>query len=189
MIIILSQLNKILIVSNWLFLSFLLRTKKTEFSGFCHILYMKIAQEYQSVSNCTKVWFKIRMKIYTHKKSVKCIYLCNLPLCKSSKKLFNLPGEYMSLTLGNRYMWRNESIAINGKSLWLFPKWCSGWANRLPSAVRKLIFSRKRKKKKNVNYKTCNFITNNKYTFFWDQLSFNDRLVILYCFQVFGRVE
>lgn len=35
----------------------------------------------------------------------------------------------------------NESMAMTGRSSSDLPKWCSGCANRLPSAVRKLTFS------------------------------------------------
>ncbi|KYN12932.1 hypothetical protein ALC57_14997 [Trachymyrmex cornetzi] len=41
----------------------------------------------------------------------------------------------MSLKSLNRYMCLKLSIAINGKSAVLFPKWCSGCANFRPSAI------------------------------------------------------
>lgn len=69
------------------------------------------------------------------------IYRWSFPLARSSKNCFSLPGVKMSLKSGNRYMWRNESIAMSGRSLCDFPKWCNGWAKRFPSAVRKLMFS------------------------------------------------
>lgn len=68
-------------------------------------------------------------------------YRCSLPLWRSSKNSFNLPGMLMSLKLGNRYICRNESIAMSGRSSCDLPKWCSGCAKRLPSAVKKLMFS------------------------------------------------
>lgn len=61
-------------------------------------------------------------------------------------------------------MCRNESIAINGKSFWDLPKWCSGCAKRLPSAVRKLIFSKKKINKRKFNW--------NKLKFFSDVLNY-----------------
>lgn len=71
-------------------------------------------------------------------------HLWSFPEYRSAKNCFSLPGWYMSLNRGNKYMCRNESIAINGRSLILLPRWWSGWANRLPSAVRKLMFSESR---------------------------------------------
>lgn len=65
----------------------------------------------------------------------------SFPLYKSFRNSLSFPGVYMSLKLGKRYMWRNESIAISGKSDWLFPRWCNGWAKRSPSATRKLMLA------------------------------------------------
>ncbi|KYN39874.1 hypothetical protein ALC56_05642 [Trachymyrmex septentrionalis] len=46
----------------------------------------------------------------------------------------------MSLKSLNRYMCLKLSIAINGKSAVLFPKWCSGCANFRPSAIDWITF-------------------------------------------------
>lgn len=40
-----------------------------------------------------------------------------------------------------RYMWRKLSIASTGRSLADFPRWCRGWVNLMPSAVKKFTIA------------------------------------------------
>ena len=45
----------------------------------------------------------------------------------------------ISLIFGKRYMCLKESMAMRGRSDWLFPRWWRGWANLTPSASKKLM--------------------------------------------------
>lgn len=56
--------------------------------------------------------------------------------------LLTLYGTYFNFVFtscGKRYMCLKLSIANTGKSLSDLPRWCRGWENFLPSAVRKLM--------------------------------------------------
>jgi hypothetical protein len=104
--------------------------------------------------------------------------LWSFPEYKSCKNCFSLPGLFISLMSGNRYMCRNESMAINGKSDRLFPRWCSGCSNFLPSAVKKFTLSIE-----NHKYKTKITHYYYKYWRFSDNNSFTT--ISLYCFTEF----
>lgn len=102
-------------------------------------------------------------------------HLCSFPLYKSCRNCLSFPGVYMSLKLGNKYMWRNESIAINGRSDWLLPRWCRGCANRSPSATKKLMLARNSTKVNNCQ----SIFVFKRLTFLAEQLIFHHRLVVL----------
>jgi hypothetical protein len=52
-------------------------------------------------------------------------------------------SKSLSTLWGKTYMCLKLSIAKTGKSLAVFPKWCKGWENFDPSAVRKFILPEK----------------------------------------------
>lgn len=96
----------------------------------------------------------------------------------------SFPGISISSNLGNKYMCLKLSMAINGKSCSLLPKWCSGCANFLPSAVKKLIDSKNRNTQQ---FWTTLFL--NALTFLWQKFVFNNIVIFFYIFRIIRSME